>query len=104
MLEAQKDSAKFFLSQFLFMPTRKRTRAQRTESKLRRIPEHQKKLDGKYPVYEFTLSSHLEDDATFPTQVYMAPAEPFVQGFGKHSQTAIVMQALERYGAENARL
>lgn len=86
------------------MPPRKRTRAQRTESKLRRVPEHQKELDGKFPVYEQHLESHLNDDATFPTQVYMAPIQPLAAGYDRHSQTAIVMQALERFGAENARL
>lgn len=76
----------------------------RREIKRRKVMPHQQSIDGKFPVYAFTLKLHTGDNLLNPVSVYMAPAEPLVQGFNKHSQTAIVMQALERYGAENARL
>jgi hypothetical protein len=86
------------------MPTRKRTRAQRTESKLRRILEHQRCIEGIEPVYELKLEEHLMDDALYPVSVYMAKPEPIIQGYPRDSQTAIAMQYLESWGAENARL
>jgi hypothetical protein len=102
MSDSNHQSSKPFLS----MPTRKRTRAQRSESKARRVLPHQIQLDkdGNLPVHEFILTEHFDDDVLYPTQVYMAPLEPITEGFNRHSQTAIVMQALELHGAESARL
>jgi hypothetical protein len=88
------------------MATRKRTRAQRTESKRRKVLQHQQQLDkdGRLPVYAMTLETHFDDGVLFPTQVYKAPLQPITDGYPRNSQTAVVMLALEKYGAENARL
>jgi hypothetical protein len=87
------------------MATRKRTSAQRTESKRRKILHHQQQLETLgLPVYAFTLETHFDDDTLYPTQVYKAPLQQVVEGYGRNSQTAVVMMALEKYGAENARL
>lgn len=87
------------------MSTRKRTSAQRTESKRRKVLHHQQQLEkAGLPVYAYTLETHFDDGVLFPTQVYKAPLESIVEGFPRNSQTAVVMLALEKYGAENARL
>jgi hypothetical protein len=86
------------------MANRKRTSAQRTQSKLRKVLQHQQQIDGLLPVYEMTLETHFDDGVLFPTQVYKAALQPIVEGFNRNSQTAVVMLALKRYGAENARL
>lgn len=104
LIEALIDIAQLiYQSRFLSMATRKRTSAQRSAAK-RRILEHQKDIDGKLPVHEMTLKTHFNDGALFPTQVYVAPLQPLVEGHKRHSQTAVVMRCLELFGAEYARL
>jgi hypothetical protein len=78
--------------------------SKRREIKSRKVLPHQQQIDGILPVHELKLESHLNDGALYPTQVYMAPFEPIVKGFLRDSQTAIAMQYLESWGAENARL
>jgi hypothetical protein len=87
----------------LFM-ARNLSSSKRREIKNRKVPPHQRAIDGLLPVYELTLESHFDDDVLYPTQVYMAALQPIEQGHKRHSQTAIVMQALELHGAELARL
>jgi hypothetical protein len=68
------------------------------------VMEHQAHLPAGFYVRVLTLEEHFNDDTVFPVEVYKAPQQPIVEGYSRNSQTAVVMLALEKYGAENARL
>ena len=69
----------------------------------RKIPAHQKAIVGKAPVRERELIE-CGGDTVRKQILECAAIQPIVLGFPKDSQTAIVMAALKKYGAENARL
>lgn len=75
---------------------RSRTRAERSNSKQIRL-RHQRALERELGIYH-TLEQRGD------RIVELAEQEPIAQGYPKYSQTAKVMQFLELWGAENARL
>lgn len=76
----------------------------RREVKARKLLSHQQQLDGRLPVYEFKLIANPSGELVNEPTVYQAPLEPIAEGYLKDSQTARVMQHLELWGAEGARL